>query len=72
MNYFDLTIHQRINAKANKLSMCPTVEKMRGSIFPRMARSKMDMLAYTPGWPFYAIQFKTNAFDLPANYNPHA
>lgn len=70
MTYRDLPIHQRINAKGNKVSFNPTVERLRSDLLKRVANR--DMTGNTPSMPFYAIQVKHNTFDLPYNYNPHA
>ena len=72
MTYRDLPIHQRITAKGNRVSFSPKTEKLRGDLLKRMASTSIDTAAYTPEYPFYAIQFKTNTFDLSYNYNPHA
>lgn len=72
MTYRDLPIHQRINAKGNRVSFNPKIESMRGDLIKRMTRTSIDTAAYTPTMPFYAIQVKHNGFDLPLNYNPHA
>lgn len=69
MTYRDLPIHQRINAKGNKVSFSPTIEKKRGDLLKRVA--SRDVANYLPEIPLYSIQVRHNEFDLPANYNPH-
>lgn len=69
MTYRDLNIHQRINAKGNKVSFSPIIEKKRGDLIKRVA--SRDVAHYLPDSPHYAIQVRHNTWDLPFNYNPH-
>lgn len=69
MTYRDLPIHQRINAKGNKVSFSPTIEKKRGDLLKRVANR--DVAHYLPELPLYSIQVRKNIWDLPATFNPY-
>ena len=57
IQYSDLNIHRRINAKANAL--CFYVNQRSGKgLLHRVSR--FDPGLYTPESPVYAIRFKTN------------
>lgn len=71
MTYRDLNIHQRINAKGNKVSFSPKIERLRGNLLRRIVIRGNGIEYYVPDKPLYAIHVKHNNYDLPANYNPH-
>lgn len=72
MTYRDLPIHQRINAKGNKVSFSPKIETLQGNLLKRVVRSNVDVEGLYPQTALYSLQVKHNDYDLPFNYNPHA